>query len=250
MITGTALEQDVKRCAEALIDHAVITAEGDRALLEKIRRHAPALQNAFTWFTGWQLQARPEFARLVKTPARAEASHGLGWARGRLDYELLAWVLWYGEHTGGRKFTLSQIAEEIRIRTAAPGGVPGVDWASRDQRLAARRVFRGLEEMGVVRLQDGSAEEWTDENGKRDALYAWGAAAWKLNVAIPPPSWSAWPRAAPPRRIPRRRRERTRSASTAPFSSIPPSSGATTRPPSACSTTPRSAPTWPARSAT
>ncbi len=41
MITGTALEQDVKRCAEALIDHAVITAEGDRALLEKIRRHAP-----------------------------------------------------------------------------------------------------------------------------------------------------------------------------------------------------------------
>ncbi|HEX9938060.1 MAG TPA: TIGR02678 family protein [Longimicrobium sp.] len=185
MITGTALEQEVKLCAEALIDRPVITAEADRALLEKVRRHAPALQNAFTWFTGWRLQAHPEFARLVKTPARAEASHGPEWARGRLDYELLAWVLWYGEHTGGRKFTLSQIAEEIRVRTAAPG-VPGVDWGSRDQRLAARRVFRGLEEMGVLRLQDGSADEWTDENGKRDALYAWGAAAWKLHVAIPP----------------------------------------------------------------
>ncbi len=52
-------------------------------------------------------------------------------------------MLWYGEHTGGRKFTLSQIAEEIRIRTAAPGGVPGVDWASRDQRLAARASSAG-----------------------------------------------------------------------------------------------------------
>jgi uncharacterized protein (TIGR02678 family) len=186
VITGTVLEQDVKLCAQALIDRDVVTAAADRALLEKIRRHAPALQNAFTWFTGWRLQAHPEFARLVKTPARPEASHRLAWARGRMDYELLAWVLWYGEHTGGRKFTLSQIAEEIRVRTAAPDGVPGVDWGSRDQRLAARRVFRGLEEMGVLRLQDGSADEWSDANGKRDALYAWGAAAWKLNVAIPP----------------------------------------------------------------
>lgn len=204
MITGTVLEQDVKLCAEALIDRDVITAEADRALLEKIRRHAPALQNAFTRFTGWWLQAHPEFARLVKTPARPEASHGLAWARGRFDYELLAWVLWYGEHTGGRRFTLTQIAEEIRVRTASPDGVAGVDWGSRDQRLAARRVFRGLEEMGVLRLQDGSADEWTDENGKRDALYAWGAAAWKLHVAIPPAELErrAEGRAAPPHPAP------------------------------------------------
>jgi uncharacterized protein (TIGR02678 family) len=46
-------------------------------------------------------------------------------------------------------------------------------------------VFRGLEEMGVLRLQDGSVDEWADQNGKRDALYAWGAAAWRLHVAIP-----------------------------------------------------------------
>jgi uncharacterized protein (TIGR02678 family) len=34
-------------------------------------------------------------------------------------------------------------------------------------------------------LQDGSVDEWADENGKRDALYAWGAAAWRLHVAVP-----------------------------------------------------------------
>jgi len=185
MISSEAAHRDFRHCAEALIDLTVITAEGDRPLLDSIRRHAPALQSTFGRLTGWRLQPHPHFARLVKTPARAEPSHGLEWARGRTDYALLAWVLWYGEHSGGRKFTVSQIAEEIRVRSGSDEGVPWVDWASRDQRLAARRVFRGLEEMGVLRLQDGSVDEWAEQNGKRDALYAWGAAAWRLHVAIP-----------------------------------------------------------------
>jgi uncharacterized protein (TIGR02678 family) len=184
MITSEAAHRDFRLCAEALIDRPILTAADDRPLLEKIRRHQPALQSTFGRLTGWRVQAHPEFARLVKTPARSEASHGLAWARGRTDYALLAWVLWYGEHTGGRKFTVSQIAEEIKLRSAGPGD-PGLDWTSHAQRLAARRVFRGLEEMGVLRLQDGSVDEWADENGKRDALYAWGAAAWRIHVGIP-----------------------------------------------------------------
>jgi uncharacterized protein (TIGR02678 family) len=185
--TDQALQRDVKLCAEALIDRAVITAAGERVMLEKVRRNAPALQRAFLHLTGWRLQVHTEFARLVKTPARAEPSHRLPWARGRTDYALLAWVLWYGEHTGGRKFTVSQLAEEIRIRSVSDEGAPWLDWSRRDERLAVRRVFRGLEEMGVLRLEDGSVEEWADENGKRDALYAWGAAAWRLHVTIPLP---------------------------------------------------------------
>ncbi|HKP76882.1 MAG TPA: TIGR02678 family protein [Longimicrobiaceae bacterium] len=183
MITTEAAHRDFRLCAEALIDRPIVTAADDRPLLEKIRRHQPALQSVFGRLTGWRVQAHPEFARLVKAPARAEVSHGLAWARGKLDYALLAWVLWYGEQTGGRKFTVSQVAEEIRLRSAGPDD-PGLDWTSREQRLAARRVFRGLEEMGVLRLQDGSVEEWADENGKRDALYVWGAAAWRLHVGI------------------------------------------------------------------
>lgn len=183
MITMHALEQEVKTCVEALVDRPVLTAADDRALLEQVRRHAPVLQNAFARFTGWRLQAFPDFARLVKTPARAEASHGLAWARGRTDYALLAWVLWYGDHTGGRKFTVSQVAEEIRVRSAADGD-GAIEWSRRDQRLAARRVFRGLEAMGVLRLQDGSVDEWADDSGKRDALYAWGDAAWRLHVDL------------------------------------------------------------------
>jgi uncharacterized protein (TIGR02678 family) len=183
--TSEAAHREMRLCAEALIDRTVVTAAGDRPMLEMIRRHAPKLQNAFTRLAGWRLQAHAEFARLVKTPARPEPSHGLAWARGPRDYELVAWVLWYGEHTGGRKFTVSQIAEEIRLRSATPDGIAGLDWASREQRLSARRVFRGLEEMGVLRLEDGSVDEWADENGKRDALYAWGDAAWRLQVGIP-----------------------------------------------------------------
>lgn len=185
MITSEAAHADFRRCAEALVDRAVITAEEDRPLLEVVRRHAPALQSTFGRLTGWRLQAHPEFARLVKTPARAEPSHGLEWARTRQDYELLAWVLWFGEHTGGRKFTVSQVAEEIRLRTVSDDGAAHFDWDARDQRLAVRRVFHGLEEMGVLRLEDGSVDDWADEHGKRDALYGWGAAAWRLHVGLP-----------------------------------------------------------------
>jgi uncharacterized protein (TIGR02678 family) len=185
MITSdVARSADFRLCAEALIDRPIVTAADDRPRLEKIRRHFNELQAAFGRLAGWRVQAHPEFARLVKTPARAEASHGLEWAKGRTDYALLAWVLWYGEHMGGRKFTVSQIAEEIRLRSVGQGDA-GLDWTSHAHRLAARRVFRGLEEMGVLRLQDGSVDEWADENGKRDALYAWGAAAWRIHVGIP-----------------------------------------------------------------
>jgi uncharacterized protein (TIGR02678 family) len=186
MITSEAQHRDFRLCAEALIDRVSVTAVEDRALLDKIRRNGPTLQSTFARLAGWRVQTHPEFARLVKTPALAEASHGLEWARGRMDYALLAWTLWYGEHTGGRRFTVSQIADEIKQRSAAPDGTGGLDWTARDQRLAARRVFRGLEEMGVLRLQDGSVDEWADDTGKRDALYAWGAAAWRLQVNLPP----------------------------------------------------------------
>ena len=185
MITSDVAHRDFTLCAEALIDRVSVTAAADRPLLDKIRRHGPSLQSTFARLAGWRLQTHPEFARLVKSPARAEASHGLAWAQGKLDYELLAWVLWYQEHTGSRKFTISQIADEIKLRSAAPDGLPGLDWTRRDQRLAARRVFRGLEEMGVLRLQDGSVEDWADDTGKRDALYSWGAAAWRLHVNLP-----------------------------------------------------------------
>jgi uncharacterized protein (TIGR02678 family) len=187
VITSEAQHRDFRLCAEALLDRAVLTPADDRPLLEKVRRLAPALQSTFGRLTGWRLQTHPEFARLVKTPARAEPSHALAWARGRTDYAVLAWVLWYGEHTGGRKFTLSQVAEEVKAQSTPPGGVPVLDWTPREQRLAARRVFRGLEEMGVLRLHDGSADEWADGTGKGDALYGWGAAAWRLHVGIPAP---------------------------------------------------------------
>ncbi|HYW10096.1 MAG TPA: hypothetical protein VE913_24225 [Longimicrobium sp.] len=39
---------------------------------------------------------------------------------------------------------------------------------------AAKRAARGRET-----LQDGSVEEWAGDNGKFDALYAWGGSAWR-----------------------------------------------------------------------
>lgn len=200
--------EDRRAAAAALIDQTIIAADIDRVTHQQVRRNLASLASWFADRAGWRVQEHAEFVRLVKTPARAEPAHALEWARDRRDYELLAWVLWYGEHTGGRRFIISQMAEEIRVRSAevtagvagakatdvgeAMDGVEGAgtdtvfDWLRHAERRRLVRVLAGLVSMGVVRIMDGSLDEWDHEEGKRDALCEWGAAAWQLHVPYRP----------------------------------------------------------------
>jgi uncharacterized protein (TIGR02678 family) len=178
--------EEFRATATALIDSTIIASELDRITHQRIRRNLTALNAWFSDRTGWRVQDHAEFVRLVKTPARAEPAHSTPWARDRRDYELLAWALWYGEHTGGRRFIISQMAEEIRVRSGHESADDAFDWLKHAERRRLVRVLDALVAMGVIRIMDGSLDEWDSEEGKRDALCEWGAAAWQLHVPFRP----------------------------------------------------------------
>lgn len=178
--------EEFRAAATALIDSTIIASEHDRITHQRIRRNLSALNAWFSDRTGWRIQDHAEFVRLVKTPARAEPAHASPWARDRRDYELLAWVLWYGEHTGGRRFIISQMAEEIRVRSGHEDAEASFDWLRQAERRRLVRVLDALVAMGIIRIMDGSLDEWNAEEGKRDALCEWGAAAWQLHVPFRP----------------------------------------------------------------
>jgi uncharacterized protein (TIGR02678 family) len=178
--------EDFRAAATALIDATIIAADIDRVTHQQIRRNLSALNAWFADRTGWRIQDHAEFIRLVKTPARAEPAHALAWARDRRDYELLVWVLWYGEQTGGRRFIISQMAEEIRLRSGDDGAEFAFDWLRHAERRRLVRVLDALLAMGIIRIMDGSLDEWDQEEGRRDALCEWGAAAWQLHVPFRP----------------------------------------------------------------
>lgn len=172
---------DFRRAAEALVDTDVISAARDRDIHALVRRHAQQLESWFGSRLGWGLVEHPEFSRLMKLPARPDPSMGATWAYSARDYELLAWVLWFGERHSG-KFTISLLAEEIRNRSAEVGEGASFDWMRHEDRLRLRRVLEALERMSAVRVWDGSAHEWAEGEGKHDALCEWGALAWQIHV--------------------------------------------------------------------
>lgn len=175
--------EDFRTCAAALIDTPIVAAAAQNDLHQMIRRQYRKLGGWFSERVGWRLVEHPEFARLVKPAARLEPAHGMDWASDRRDYELYVWVLWFGENTAGRRFTISQLADAVRAQSGRTGS-GGFDWLKISERRRLARVVHAMEDDGVLRVRDGSVDEWQDEVGKRDGLCEWGAAAWSLNVSL------------------------------------------------------------------
>lgn len=173
---------EFRSCAEALIDASIIPAESDRDLHQRIRRHQRALNAWFSEQVGWRLVEHPEFVRLIKPVEYPEPAYAMSWAADRRDYELFVWLLWFAEQTAGRKFTISQVADAIRERSAEAGEDGAFDWLTISERRRLVRVMGAMQDMRVIRIRDGSLREWQEETGKRDALCEWGAATWNLNV--------------------------------------------------------------------
>lgn len=172
---------EFRLAAMAVLDGDVIAASADRSTHTLVRRQAQHLNAWFGSRAGWRLDAHAEFVRLLKLPARAEPSLSAEWTQGARDYELFAWVLWFSEQLGKRRFRLSDMAAHIRDRSGTHGGA-GFDWLRYDDRIRLRRVMEALERMGAVRLWDGSAHEWAQDEGKKNALYEWGALTWNFRM--------------------------------------------------------------------
>ena len=155
-----------ERTAEAhrpyvdLVDRVAVTRAGDPAAYRRVRLRLDELRAWFMDRTGWQLIESHAVARLVKEPARATPGQGVPNLRASLDYELLAWTLWYGEKWEAEQFVLSHLLEEIPIHAAEPGSQRRIDWSLRAHRESLERAIRALESMGALATVNGDVGEW------------------------------------------------------------------------------------------
>jgi uncharacterized protein (TIGR02678 family) len=173
-----------------LVDRVAVTRAGDPAAYRRVRLRLEELRAWFLDGPGWQLVESHGVARLVKEPARATPGQGIPQLRSGLDYELLAWTLWYGEKSEAEQFVLTHLLEEIPIHAAEPGGDPRIDWDLRAHRESLERAIRALEGMGALATVHGDVSEWV-RSGKGDTLYEFTGLAQHLHVHLPDPLYDA-----------------------------------------------------------
>ena len=114
----------------------------------------------FARVAGWTVQIGPGVIRLVASSPQPEGGRALGGLLSPRAAALLAWVLWYHEYLGlrlgeVRQFSLSELSEVI-----AEGSGQTLDFSVFHNRRALLQAVRALEELGVLRVLDGDAEDW------------------------------------------------------------------------------------------
>lgn len=167
-----------------LVDRVAVTRANDRAAYNRIRARLDELRAWFVERPGWQLIDSHGVARLVKTPARAGSGQGIAPLQSPLDYELMAWVLWFSEKTEAEQFILSHLVEEIPLQATDEAGAARLDWKQRSHRESLERAINALEAMEALRTVNGDLETWV-RSGEGDTLYEFTGVAQHLHIHLP-----------------------------------------------------------------
>jgi uncharacterized protein (TIGR02678 family) len=125
-----------------------------------------------------------EFARLLKTPARHRPVGEFARVQSPRDYEMLSWILWYGEKLGRGQFLLTQMAHEIAGHANLLLGSTHIDWKDRGQRYALLRAVEVLVGAGALARYDGEIERWA-QSREGDVLYEFSDLALRIHVSLP-----------------------------------------------------------------
>jgi uncharacterized protein (TIGR02678 family) len=193
-----------------LLDHVAVTADTDRAAYNRIRVRFDELRKWFSENPGWHLIESHGVARLIKTPATAGPGQGIPLLRQPLDYEILIWVLWFGEKTETEQFILSHLLEEITAIAGETADGPRLHWKLRSQRESLERAIRALELMGALATVQGDVGEWV-RSGEGDTLYEFTGLAQHLHISLSDALYDAVVRVERPASI----QELARSSATA-----------------------------------
>jgi uncharacterized protein (TIGR02678 family) len=160
-----------------LMERSTVRADRDedRDAYGVIRRNATALREWFATYPRYDLTVESGWARLTKAPLRAPGPaldavtphSGRPFDRRRYVWYCLA--LAAVDRVEERRVRLGILAEEIEA-LAVQGHVVAPNLDLQVDRMAIADVFRRLEEEGVVRLTDGSAQSFV-ESTIGEALY-------------------------------------------------------------------------------
>lgn len=175
--------RELQRAYVDVLDRAALSATDDDTAFRRIRAVIDQVRPWYARRTGWPTIVTREMARMVKTPSVAHVGQGFEWASEPLDYELFAWILWYGESIASDQFVFSELVEEVELRTAELQGDRHFTWDRLEHRRSLKRAAEALAELGVIREVDGSVSDYAEAR-TADALYEFTAVARHLHLTF------------------------------------------------------------------
>lgn len=160
--------EETSRAIRVLLAHPLLTADGDAAEFDLVRRRRDTLTRWFDETCGWRLVVEPRdgYARLVKTRPEIDATRPLRRSRStrapfdRRRYALLSMIC--AELLATPVTTIGLLADRVTSATTADADVDAFTSARRGERSAFVDALKFLERARVLRALDGTAESYLD----------------------------------------------------------------------------------------
>lgn len=179
---------DFQRAARSLLVHGIVTEQRPNAReWRNVRRYAEPLDTAFREIAGYSVHVTRTAVRLVRVLDRLVESvvfttpSGRSFDRSR--YALVVLALAALERSSSQT-TLTDLARRIRRSADRTQGL-AFDPDEHSSRLALGHAVRVLEELGALKLTDGSREAWEQGQDEGEALYDIDRAMCRQVFALP-----------------------------------------------------------------
>jgi uncharacterized protein (TIGR02678 family) len=154
--------------AMLLIENYWILRDTDPENYYRIKDKEHELRSFFKEKLGYTLTINPHLIRVVKRPGELQPWMGILSFRTPLDYSFLFLILSFLEDKGAEdQFVLSDLTEYIA--TLFPGDGE-IDWTLYQQRRSLVRVLQYVRETGLVKINDGSEQGFSDSE-EAEVLY-------------------------------------------------------------------------------
>lgn len=150
-----------------LLENFWITRD-DKDTFNRIRDNEPAIRAFVEEKLGYRLIVNPYLIKLEKIPAEPEEWMGIQTFQSPMDYAFFCLLLAFLEDKGPEdQFVLSNVTEYIETQYQGP---EKVDWTLFQQRKSLVRVLNFAVDMGMIVVDDGSHERFSD-NRETEVLY-------------------------------------------------------------------------------
>jgi len=187
----------VRRAHHQLLHDTVIARARDPEGYRLVRRAAALLMGWHERHTGWALYMGEQTVRLLRRPSAVPHGTWDPWRsvtfQSPRDYACLIWILWYARSPlvlgSGvyRQFLLSRLAGSLveqSARHSQDDVLPLNFVRSRSDRGSLVRALRALEELGALRMVDGSPDAWVSAEEEADSLFEFTEVVTALIVAL------------------------------------------------------------------
>lgn len=151
-----------------LLENYWILRERDPENYYRIKDKEQELRPFLKEKLGYNLVINPYLVRMVKIPGEPKTWMGVSSFLAPLDYSFLFLILSFLEDKGAEdQFVLSELTEYVV--TMFPGDEE-IDWTFYQKRRSLVRVLQYMREMGLIKINDGSEQGFSDR-GEGEVLY-------------------------------------------------------------------------------